>query len=67
MLSGAAMGGAVAAGRTSMDVSRATSAEERKVGVVRGVGGGKLVGCGVGCEARMDSAFPCCNVVAMLW
>ncbi len=57
----------MAAGRTSVDVLGATNAEVRKEGVVRGSGGGKLVGCGVGCEARMDSAFPCCKVVAMSW
>ncbi len=67
VLLGAAGGGAMSAGRTSEDVLRATKAVVRKVGVVKGMSCGELVKCGVGCEASMDSAFPCCRVVAMSW
>ncbi len=57
----------MAAGRTSVDVLEATKAEVRKGRKREVVACGMVDGCGVGCEARMDSALPCCRVVAMSW
>ena len=54
-------------GRTSVDVFGATNAVMRYVGMVCVVGVLCVEGCGVGCDASMDSALPCWRVVAMSW